>query len=169
LIANNYTLVPAKENKHLFTPTQKLFWDKLFGDDDSDTTLNRADFNPKEFSTFLPNIWMAELLVDENSQLADIRMTLVGTKVAKVYGEITNQLIIEDESENSLKYKMKDTYKRFIMLSHELLEKDIPFYTHVEYLEENKNYVTATALTFPMCKNSPKTNMILGYVEITYR
>lgn len=169
MIANNYTLVPAKESKHLFTPTQKLFWDKLFGEDDTDTRLDRADFNPKEFTSFLPNIWMAELLVNENNQLVNLKMTLVGTKLAKVYGELTNQLIFDNNSSNSMKLQMESTYYRLMMLSHELFEKNIPLYSRVEYLEENKNYVTATGLTFPMCKNSPNTNMMLGYVEVAYR
>lgn len=42
-------------------------------------------------------------------------------------------------------------------------------YSNVEFLEEDKRYMTATGLLFPTCKNSASINMAMGYVEVSYR
>ncbi|MBT6036606.1 MAG: hypothetical protein HOH18_09045, partial [Kordiimonadaceae bacterium] len=106
-------IAPAHENIDLFTPTQLLLWQKLYGDAETILPLQRSGFNPMEFVDFLPNIWLGDLVVNDKNELLDVTMRLVGTSLTKVFGEITNQNMLTDNDENSFQKRMSVTYKRF--------------------------------------------------------
>lgn len=164
-----FTLLPAQDNLKLFTKTQNIFWKRLYGDAALASIVNRTDFNPQAYLEFLPNIWLGDLIIDEDNKLIDLETRLFGTKLAEFYGERTNQKLLDNNNTKSLKNQMRSTHQRTLNAVSEMFERSAPMYSHVEYIEEDKNYVSATGLLFPMCKNSSSINMVLGYVEVSFR
>lgn len=166
--SNQFILGPASEYKDRFTPSQKAFWDKLFSNSPENQPINRNAFAPMNFVEFLPRIWMADLISDEDGKLHDIEVRLFGTKLAEVYGERTNQRLFTNDSESGLKTEMELTFERTMVMVHEMYDKNTAMYSDVSFLEKKKQHLNATALLFPMCKNSDTVNMLFGYVEHSY-
>lgn len=111
---------------------------------------------------------MADLIFDEDGKLHDIEVRLFGTKLAEVYGERTNQRLFTNDSESGLKTEMELTFERTMVMVHEMYDKNTAMYSDVSFLEKKKQHLNATALLFPMCKNSDTVNMLFGYVEHSF-
>ena len=59
---------------------------------------SRKDFNPATFKAILPNITIVEP-VYKDEELVDFTTTLIGTELAKVYGEVTGKSISTHDNE----------------------------------------------------------------------
>ena len=100
--------------------------------------------------------------------LVDLKIILFGTRLVSKYGERTNQILMR-ENNNCINNNMKLIQERTFVSVREMFISTSAMYSHVEHLEEDNRLSTTSGLYIPMSKNSLKTNMILGYVENSYR
>lgn len=167
LLSKNFALAPAESKKDLFSPNQKLFWDRLFENKDTTTPLQRDDFKPEDFTSLLPFIWLGDLIFNEVGALIDVKVRVMGTKVSAIMGEHTNEKLITENNEKSYQANMKESHERFITLINEMYNQKIPIYSSVNYFEEGKEHIHTKGMMIPMCKNGNVVNMVLGYIEMT--
>ena len=153
-----FTCGPVIDHLEELTEQQKIFWQKLFGDDSSATSIQRTDFDPISFQTFLPNIWMGDLIIDQDGTLRDVKVRLEGTRLVKVFGERTNQNIITDDSND-----------RFLIIVNKMYEIKAPIYTWSDYVDKDKEHLNSTSIVVPMCKGGNVVNMAIGYTEFMYK
>lgn len=127
--------------------------------------VQRSIIDPFKIPDLLPNIWMADLLFDDNRQLIDMRPRLMGTKIVALYGERTNENIISGTGEKALKTKFPNNYKRLQMALDLMLKINKPVFGEAENFSPQRNYLSIKGLMVPAYRNSDTVNLVVGLNE----
>lgn len=158
----------ASECLERFSDDQKQFWKILFQEDNVGGIIERKQVNPMEIKPLLPYIWMAKVAWDENDVPINVELTLLGTGMARIYGERTGQDAIADEGEGSFKQDLELTHRRMFHYMNWIKKYQKPLYACADKLQVNEYFVTASMLLIPMRQNSNEINMVVGLVDLIY-
>lgn len=163
------SLVSAGENLDLLSEKQREFWDFYYEDKDECLPIRKSEIDPVKLQRFLPNLWMADLFINECGEMEDAEFRLVGTELVKYFGELTHKRVVSDTSEGSYRQMLPGSYERFIKSIEFLLKNKEPLIIIAEYLSRKKDHVTTRGLILPVKYKSDNINMIIGFHEVSFR
>ena len=113
----------------------------------------RADISPSRIKPLLPDIFILEL-VRKDGEITDLTLRLMGTRLARFYGERTGQSVSTLEN--------ADVIKRVFMTAKECADKQKNIGITVAILAGDQQYLQASALYCPLVGNSGQIDQIIG-------
>lgn len=129
---------------------------------------SRADINPSEISSYIPYVFLFDVEVDDEGNLIEMKIRLLGTKLAEFYGEQTGKTFIDDKSETSLQKTLPDTQSRLERSVRMVLKHRKPIRSHAQQVSDEKDYVQVKVIMVPLSDNGTDINKIFGYTELIH-
>lgn len=162
----DFEMMPARAGIEIFSDEQKAMWEHFFNNEGEISPLDKENIDPMVLKKYLPSVWMADLITDDDGKLIDFRYRLIGTRLTPIYGERTGEQVMTDQSETSLRVVFPKAYNRIQKVLKYILELEEPVFVNTHYVEKGHEKLNVSGLTFPVRNNSDKVNMIFGYVDL---
>ncbi len=162
---NSDTLDLAKGHLDRFTQKQLQFWNYLYKNSPEIIPIQRSQIDPKEISSLLPFIWMANLIFDDSNRLIDVEPRLMGTHVVNLYGERTHEQLLTSSNEKALKNLFPANIERLTNALELMLKTNEPVFGEVEPMSDEKDFISIKGLMIPACLNSEQIDLVVGFNE----
>lgn len=159
-------LIPAVENLEMLTSQQRVMWDLFYPSGAEIKPILRSEINPSKMLALLPDIWLYDLILDQQGTLLEIKSRLQGTRIDEFYGSGQHDHFVLTDFEDKLSLKKEDEVVRTIKLALMLCETEMPLFGHVKQLSDDLSHLSEHNLVFPVCHNSDHINMMIGHTEV---
>ena len=84
--SEDHAIVPAADNLNLLTDQQMMLWNLFYGDGRTIGPIQKSEIDPARMVECLPNIWMCDIVYDQQDKVSEIHSRLQGTKLDEIYG-----------------------------------------------------------------------------------
>ena len=127
----------------------------------------RSDLNPFEITPYLPFVTLFDLTFDDDDEMVDMTVRLLGTGMVSFYGEWTGKSVLNDHSETGLMNVYPETYKRLILLVETAIKRKKPFIISSSQLSKDRTHLKSDSLAIPLSNDGESINMILMHTNLT--
>lgn len=121
--------------------------------------LKRADINPAELKDILPDICFFSPVYNDDGEVVDVFINLMGTRAVGFYGEYTNKNVSE--------HQFPEVAERVTGAIKFVVQNRYPFQAEAEALSSDETYLLVKALYFPMAEDGETIDRILVYVRVS--
>lgn len=118
----------------------------------------RQDFNPMDFGDLLPGISIFEPQYNDNGELRDLLVVLLGSKLDEFYGAMTGQMVSE--------LAHPEVRARIHKAGEVCIKERAPIVVRSETLSTEKEYLAITVLYVPMSTDGGRIDRILAHNQI---
>jgi len=161
----------ARENRDLVTFTMVDAADVRGKDDIVDRVLTyvesktkggrfatRADIRPDEMKDLLPNMCFFVPVFDEDGELEDVNIPLMGTNVVRFYGELTGK--------NVRSHPNPEVSNRIMVTVAQILKKRCPTLAESKVLSSDKTHLAVRAIYVPMSEDGENIDRFLVLLNV---
>lgn len=161
-----FEFMSVGDNLDRLTQRQMDVWNHFYKNKKDTGPIDKKEINPIELSKYLPLIWMADLIKDDDGKLVDFSYRLIGTKLTPIYGERTGQKLLSDDNPDAMKKVMPIALERITKVISSILETKSAVYSRTYYKEKQRQHLNVSGITIPVCKDGEDINMVFGYVDL---
>lgn len=90
---DNLKIIDVTSAEDLISDGQRALYEYFNSKTNNERLAKRDDLNPEEIKPYLPNIGMVDVVRNDNGDLEDLIVRLLGTALVTFYGEITGKLL----------------------------------------------------------------------------
>ena len=160
------TIVSAAENLDMLTESQRRLWEFFSTKSAQSQIIDKKDISPAELVKFLPDIWLCDLIFSDSS-LVDIKLRLLGTKIAAALGERTGEKIIQEKKNpDSLYHQRFGVYQRAILSAEFIINEKKPVIYYSNHFSDEIQHYQSIGLVFPVTNKSKTINLMLGNTQL---
>lgn len=118
----------------------------------------RADFTPREFKKYLPNMALLELQMDAKNVVSDAFCRVCGSKCTLLYGEVTGTWLSNMEP--------YEIFERVMERCNIVRKSGHELGVMLQILSIDKNYIVVRGLYIPLSDDTGSIEKILVFVDI---
>ncbi len=147
-------------------PKQQDLWRHFFGANPSDMVIAKSDIQPSKFPALLPNLFMLGCIHNDQGQVVDLVVRLLGTKFVSLYGEFTGIKMLSDSkgcdffSQNNLD---KATVLRVV---NKISDKRLPYFYRVRRENDTIQFETRTFILPVALGKGADVSFVFGCTDI---
>ncbi len=158
-----YECTVIKDDHSSLTKDQKCLVDYFAKRTQGKRLANRQDLNPAEIVSYLPNVILFDLKMDENKKITDVIVRLVGTAAADFYGEYTGYSLFDDIFDKSV----TEARDRLVSEAEIIVGERLPMTTFTEQRVADGPNVQLNTLKIPFAANGKDIDMLFMYLEVS--
>lgn len=125
----------------------------------------RDDLNPAELAEHLSNIYLHDLIFDQQGLLSGVMVRLFGTDLVDFFGETTGQCMQREEGGDN-EEPLPQTNARMFRSMDLMLKERAPVIAVVEQVIIDKPFVQLRSLRIPLSQNGTDIDMVFGHAEL---
>ena len=154
---DGWTMIDVHGAQDLTTDIQRTIL-QYFNDKTRGKRLaRRSDLNPADLKKYLPGIVIFDVLADENGDVQDLSIRLLGTTAASFFGEYTGKNISE--------YENNPVAKRILGASRQAKINRLPVCCSGTSIIKEKTHRDVHSLFIPFASNGDEINQMFCLFE----
>lgn len=125
----------------------------------------REDLDPVELSKYLPNIFLHDLIFDEQGSLCSVLVRLFGTNMVDFFGELTGRSMHREEGDD-IKDTSQQPHARMFRSMDLMLQVRTPVIANVEQISQDRPFARMQSLRIPLSQDGTNIDLVFGHAEL---